>query len=63
MHFITENWLVAWFSLLFFLEVLIYKDIILTGKIKKYWGGKYFKFYCDKVSQYITHRPFAIYFI
>ncbi len=30
MHFITENWLVAWFSLLFFLEVLIYKDIILT---------------------------------
>ncbi len=32
-------------------------------KNKEILGGKYFKFYCDKVSQYITHRPFPIYFI
>ena len=57
MHFITENWLVAWFFLLFFLEVLIYKDIILTGKTKKRWGVNVLNFIATKLFSILLIVP------
>lgn len=57
MHFITENWLVAWFFLLLFLEVLIYKDIILTGKTKKHWGVNVLNFIATKLVSILLIVP------
>ncbi|WP_241649791.1 sterol desaturase family protein [Rosenbergiella collisarenosi] len=60
MHYITDHWLVAWFTLLFIIEFYFYKNNDSLSKKNKHWKVNFLNFLATKSIGYLIIVPLFI---